>query len=88
MFEFYLQNDHSKECIKFLNNNSNLSPNKNYKEYEVNKSLLKDNNIKEVDIKSYALGEFNDILKKYIIENKNKSITPKKIEIYSKKILL
>ena len=73
MFEFYIQFDHSNECINYLNYNTNLSPHIINKENAETEIISNDNNNKNDYIKNYSLDEFNDILKKYIIDYKNKS---------------
>ena len=84
LFEFYLQIEHTKECLNYMNNETNNNQNINDKENTKTNKLLNISNNATNDKHNYTLDEYNDILKKYILDNKNKLLTSKKFEIFAK----
>ena len=67
-----------------MNNETNNCQKINDKEYTKTNKLLNISNNETNDKHHYTLDEYNDILKKYILDNKNKILTPKKFEIFAK----
>ena len=83
LFDYYLQLDHTKECLNYMNNETNNSQNINEQQNSKTNNVLNITNNANYDNHNYTLDEFNDILKKYILDNKNKLLTCKKFEKFA-----